>query len=127
MERSSSYVWPEPYLESKEALKPILQILNIIFRNKILLLDEATASVDVKTDHLIQKTIQTQFSNCTVLTIAHRLNTIINYDKVMVLDHGELIQFDTPKELGEMKGLFKEMIEAAGISVSGRKQSIMSL
>ena len=81
----------------------------------------------MKTDHLIQKTIQTQFSNCTVLTIAHRLNTIMNYDKVMVLDQGELIQFDKPKNLGEKIGLFKEMIEAAGISVNERPQNDMSL
>ena len=89
--------------------------LCLIFRNKILLLDEATASVDVKTDHLIQNTIQSQFQGCTVLTIAHRLNTIMNYDKVLVLDHGSLVQADTPNKLLEQPGQFREMAEAAGL------------
>lgn len=87
----------------------------LLRKNKILLLDEATASVDVKTDHLIQNTIQSQFQGCTVLTIAHRLNTIINYDKVLVLDHGSLVQADSPAKLLEQPGLFREMAEAAGL------------
>ena len=93
----------------------LLELIYYLFRNKILLLDEATASVDVKTDHLIQNTIKSQFGDCTVLTIAHRLNTIINYDKVMVLDQGELVQFSTPEELLNQEGLFKEMASAAGL------------
>ena len=93
----------------------LLELIYYLFRNKILLLDEATASVDVKTDHLIQNTIKSQFGDCTVLTIAHRLNTIINYDKVMVLDQGELVQFGTPEELLNQEGLFKEMASAAGL------------
>ena len=94
----------------------LLELMYVdLFRNKILLLDEATASVDVKTDHLIQNTIKSQFGDCTVLTIAHRLNTIINYDKVMVLDQGELVQFSTPEELLNQEGLFKEMASAAGL------------
>lgn len=87
----------------------------LLRKNKILLLDEATANVDVKTDHLIQKTIQSQFQGCTVLTIAHRLNTIMNYDKVLVLDHGSLVQADSPAKLLELPGHFREMAEAAGI------------
>merc|ERR1719305_1668691 len=87
----------------------------LLRKNKILLLDEATASVDVKTDHLIQNTIQSQFQGCTVLTIAHRLITIMGYDKVLVLDNGSLVQADSPTKLLEQPGHFREMAEAAGL------------
>jgi len=65
----------------------------------ILIMDEATASVDIETDAIIQKALRTKFSNVTVLTIAHRLNTIIDYDKILVLGKGEVLEFDTPKNL----------------------------
>ena len=79
------------------------------------MLDEVSASVDVQTDQLIQDIIQTEFRDSTVITIAHRLNTIINYDKVLVLDQGELIQYDAPQVLLNQDGLFKEMASAAGL------------
>ncbi|EFA83154.1 ABC transporter C family protein [Heterostelium album PN500] len=71
----------------------------LLKRAKIIVLDEATAAIDIETDALIQKTIRTEFADCTVLTIAHRINTIIDSDKVMVLDKGELIEFDSPDVL----------------------------
>jgi ABC-type transport system involved in cytochrome bd biosynthesis fused ATPase/permease subunit len=62
-------------------------------------MDEATAAVDFETDSFIQKTIRTEFSNCTILTIAHRINTIMDYDRILVLNHGTIAEFDTPDEL----------------------------
>ncbi|CAG7734589.1 unnamed protein product [Allacma fusca] len=71
----------------------------LLRKTKILVLDEATAAVDLGTDDLIQKTIGREFRDCTVLTIAHRLNTIMDYDRVMVLDKGEIREFDSPSVL----------------------------
>ena len=68
----------------------------ILRRNKIVLLDEATANIDVVTEQQIQKLISEEFRYSTVLTIAHRLNTIIKSDKVLVLDEGRTVEFDSP-------------------------------
>ena len=62
-------------------------------------LDEATASIDTDTDALIQHTINEEFSTCTIIIIAHRLHTIIDADKVLVMDHGEAAEFGSPAEL----------------------------
>eukprot|EP01035_Chromulina_nebulosa_P016703 gene16703-biopygen14220 len=77
---------------------------------KILVLDEATASIDNETDDLIQRMVRTVFQGCTVLTIAHRLNTIIDCDKIMVLDAGNLAEFDSPHLLLQKEdGLFRSL------------------
>jgi len=86
----------------------------LLRKSKILLLDEATASVDVETDAIIQKTIKKAFKDCTVVTIAHRLNTIIECDKVLVLDRGEIAEYDDPLLLLEKKGHFYGMVYATG-------------
>ncbi|KAJ7512873.1 multidrug resistance-associated ABC transporter [Mycena galericulata] len=71
----------------------------ILKHSKILLMDEATASVDYATDELIGKTIRKEFTDSTILTIAHRLRTVIDYDRVMLLDQGRIIEFDKPDAL----------------------------
>ena len=86
-------------------------------KTKILLLDEATAAVDLETDDLIQATIRSEFSSCTILTIAHRLNTIMDYDRIMVLDKGRLVEFASPEQLlGDTKSIFYGMAVDAGLA-----------
>lgn len=84
---------------------------------RVLCLDEATANVDPENDARIQKTIRTAFSNCTVLTIAHRLHTVIDSDKIMVMSAGELVQHDEPQRLLKLAGHFREMAKEAGLAV----------
>ena len=69
-------------------------------------MDEATASIDEKTDETIQNMIKNEFNSTTVITIAHRLNTIINYDKILVLDNGEVQEYDTPLNLVKNEASF---------------------
>ncbi|XP_022166661.1 multidrug resistance-associated protein 4-like isoform X2 [Myzus persicae] len=91
----------------------------IVRNNKILVLDEATANVDPQTDALIQMTIRTKFKTCTVLTIAHRLNTVMDSDKVLVMDKGTMVEFDHPHNLLQNKeGVFYKMVEQTGSATS---------
>jgi len=71
----------------------------LLRKSKVLVMDEATAGVDMETDDLIQKTIRSEFKDCTILTIAHRLNTIMDNDRVMVLSDGHIVEFDAPANL----------------------------
>ncbi|KFO89418.1 Canalicular multispecific organic anion transporter 2, partial [Buceros rhinoceros silvestris] len=87
----------------------------LLRKTRILILDEATAAIDLETDDLIQMTIRTQFEDCTVLTIAHRLNTIMDYTRVLVLDNGTIAEFDTPASLIASKGIFYSMAKDAGL------------
>lgn len=93
----------------------------LLRKSKVLVLDEATAAVDLETDELIQNTIRQEFSECTVLTIAHRLHTIVDSDKVVVLDKGEIAEFDSPKNLMRNRNsVFYGMAMKAGVSDSIR-------
>lgn len=68
----------------------------ILRKNRIIVMDEATANVDPRTDQFIQRTIRTKFADCTIITIAHRLQTVMDCDKILVLDHGNLQEYDHP-------------------------------
>ena len=71
----------------------------LLQKAKIILLDEATANIDYLTDRMIQNVIRKEMTECTVLTIAHRLDTVLEYDQIMVLEKGEIVEFDQPDVL----------------------------
>lgn len=87
----------------------------MLARPRLLVLDEATSSVDLATDEFVQKMLRSQFPDTTLLTIAHRLNTIIDYDVVLVMDQGKVAEFGSPKTLLESEnGMFTAMVNATG-------------
>lgn len=88
----------------------------LLRKTKVLILDEATAAIDIETDELIQKTIRSQFNDCTILTIAHRLNTIMDSDRVIVMDQGKIAEFDSPQNLlADKNSIFYSMAKNAGL------------
>ena len=98
----------------------------LLKRSKIIIMDEATANVDYKTDQLIQETIHTKSKHCTVITIAHRLNTIIDYDRVLVLKNGQVVEYDKPEILLQNeRGQFSRLYRHGGYgnNADGKKQT----
>lgn len=88
----------------------------LVRQSKILILDEATSSVDYETDGKIQTRIVEEFGDCTILCIAHRLKTIVNYDRILVLEKGEVAEFDTPWTLfSQEDSIFRSMCSRSGI------------
>ncbi|KAJ5779811.1 ABC multidrug transporter [Penicillium paradoxum] len=87
----------------------------LIGGSQVVVFDEATSSVDLETDRRIQETIRTSFGGRTLLCIAHRLQTIIRYDRVCVMDKGTIAELDTPLSLWELKGIFRGMCDQSGI------------
>ncbi|KAJ2506639.1 Multidrug resistance-associated protein 1, partial [Coemansia sp. RSA 2052] len=81
-------------------------------KSKVLVLDEATAEVDLETDGKMQELIRNEFSDCTVLTIAHRLDTIMNSDRIIVMEKGEIAEVGPPQELIASGGMFAELVKA---------------
>ena len=86
-------------------------------QSKIVLVDEATANIDQKNDQLIQEVISTKFKESTVLTIAHRLTTLKNSDKILVLGEGKVLEWGSPEELmGKDGGIYREMCQKGNIT-----------
>eukprot|EP00300_Choanocystis_sp_HF-7_P031235 c40430_g1_i1.p1 GENE.c40430_g1_i1~~c40430_g1_i1.p1 ORF type:complete len:697 (+),score=203.27 c40430_g1_i1:197-2092(+) len=87
----------------------------LLKKPKVIFMDEATASVDLETDNLVQKTIRSSFSDCTIVTIAHRLNTVIDYDKILVMDQGRVVEFGSPAQLlRDSGGFFSNLVAQTG-------------
>ena len=86
----------------------------LLRRNKFLVLDEATSNVDMATDSFIQAIIKEQFRDTTVITIAHRLNTIADYDKIIVMQKGRILEMGAPYELILRQGAIAEMVSHTG-------------
>ncbi|CAK7904666.1 multiple drug resistance-associated protein-like transporter 1 [[Candida] anglica] len=83
--------------------------------SKVIVLDEATAAVDVQTDKIIQETIRSHFKDRTIITIAHRLDTVMDSDRILALDHGEVKEFDTPANLlANKEGIFYSLCKQGG-------------
>ena len=97
--------------------KQLLCIARAMLRkSKVVLMDEATSSIDYSTETLIQNSISKVLKNSTVITIAHRIKTIINYDRILVLANGEIVEYDTPEKLLQNKnGLFSELYKESAI------------
>ena len=91
----------------------------LLQRSKIIILDEATANVDFKTDRLIQEVIRSRFKDSTVLTIAHRLDTIMDYDKVLVMEQGRVVEFDKPEVLLQNNtGVFAQLVQTYNVTAA---------
>ncbi|GBC22979.1 uncharacterized protein OCT59_014076 [Rhizophagus irregularis] len=87
----------------------------LLKKPKIIIMDEATASIDFDMDEKIQKMIRNEFNDCTIICIAHRLQTIIDYDKILVLDRGSVLEFDSPYNLiSNPNSIFYQMCEQSG-------------
>ncbi|KAJ1729291.1 hypothetical protein LPJ61_003601, partial [Coemansia biformis] len=82
----------------------------LLWRRRILILDEATANIDSKTDSIVQRILRTEFADTTVITIAHRLNTVMDSDRILVMDSGAVAEFDTPSNLLARNGYFAQLV-----------------
>ena len=91
----------------------ICMVRAILRKSKIIVMDEATSNIDYNTEKLIQKTILKILRGSTIITIAHRINTILDYDRIFVLDKGELIEEGTPRQLIDKKGNFYQLYTKA--------------
>ncbi|MDI1487833.1 MAG: hypothetical protein OHK93_007106 [Ramalina farinacea] len=86
----------------------------LLSQPKILIMDEATSAVDMDTDAIVQRSIRSELKNCTLIVIAHKLSTVIDLDKIVVLEAGQVVEMGAPKELWEKGGMFSEMVKQSG-------------
>lgn len=94
----------------------------ILRKSKILVLDEATASVDLETDSVVQKTIRDVFYDCTIITIAHRIHTILDSDRILLLDYGSVAELDSPEKLtNDPQSMFSALLRDAGLEETTKK------
>ncbi|KAF9207977.1 hypothetical protein BGZ49_010088 [Haplosporangium sp. Z 27] len=100
----------------------------LLAKSKIVVLDEATASVDMATDALIQKAIRVDFAGSTVVTIAHRINTVIDYDRILVMNQGQVAEYDTPFNLLSDEGsAFSELVAETGDQNAAHLRALVGL
>ena len=92
----------------------------LLANSKIIVLDEATSAIDVATDTLIQRSIREWFTDKTLIVIAHRLSTVADFDRILVLDNGQVVEFGTPCELWKTGGAFRSMCESTSESEKER-------
>ncbi|TFK40264.1 ABC transporter [Crucibulum laeve] len=106
--------------------RSLVSLARALVKNaRVIILDEATASVDYETDRNIQDTIAYEFKDRTILCIAHRLRTIISYDRICVLDAGQIAEFDTPTKLyANTQGIFRGMCERSSITMDDIKMAV---
>ncbi|KAJ3346518.1 hypothetical protein GGF32_007687, partial [Allomyces javanicus] len=98
VERYPSKLDDRPALSAGEG--QLFQLARVLLRkSKVLILDECSSNIDVAKDRILQQTIRREFADCTILTIAHRIDTILDNDRVLVLDQGQVAEFDTPRNL----------------------------
>ena len=125
LEEKFFWIWFICTLEGCVLLWTYFFSTKCLLRNtQVLILDEATAAVDLETDDLIQATIRKEFVDSTVMTIAHRLNTIMDYDRIMVLDKGRLVEFASPEELlANTNSIFYGMAVDAGLTGDSKQDT----
>ncbi|KAK6202985.1 P-loop containing nucleoside triphosphate hydrolase protein [Scheffersomyces amazonensis] len=103
------------FSSGQRQLMSLARVLLKMNESQVLVLDEATAAVDVQTDKIIQETIRSEFKNKTIITIAHRLDTVMDSDKIISLDHGEVKEFDSPQNLlNKQDGIFYSLCKQGG-------------
>ncbi|CAB4054111.1 ABCC1 [Lepeophtheirus salmonis] len=114
---SLKHAYLQDFLKEDGLDKLICLARALLRKNKVLIMDEATAAVDSETDKLIQKAIKDNFRDSTVLTIAHRLQTVLDYSKIIVIDSGCIIEYDSPKNLlSDSSSTFYKMCLNSGIN-----------